>query len=661
MRKLLPLFLACIAFMEVSAQSGLYQNSIDKKIHDAFELFDKQQYSASKYEFEYLKEEELSPEQRIQVEFYHAVSAMRAENPDGPGLMENITLNYPNDPKSNEAARLLGDFYFEKRLYREAISKYAKVNLGVSPLEERAGVLFKTGYAYFQLKDYASAERYFDQVKSLRTTFRPDGYYYAGYVALKQENYTKALEDLKEADRYTDNKSKVPYLLSEVYYRQQQYEALIRYTTPVLNDRKGLDRKEAIYLLLAEAYFEKRDFSNAALYYDAFVEAKKGQMTREQKYKAGVSQLETDKYQKAAEYFKEVALENDKLGQVSSYYLGHAYLKLGNPQYATTSFNAAYKSDFDLEIKQEALYNYAKLNLEKGSFQEAVNALDKYLDQYPQGANVREVEDLLSDALINTNNYLRAIEHMEGMRQKSDRIKGAYQKVTFYQGITYYRNRNYTGALTYFDKSVGFPMDKEVLLESLFWRGETFTAQQKLNEAIRAYEQVINQRPSANNPTLIKTHYGLGYAYFNTGQYGKAEAQFKAYTDKLRGARDKAYYEDALIRLGDSYYVQKKFENALATFRRAVTERISSTDYAHYMSGVVLNFQNRNREAIAALDQVIEGFPNSKHRDDATPRSIWRNPIMLRLGMVFLCLSITGPIAHLYLMHWKDEPCRAIH
>ncbi|MBD8489369.1 tetratricopeptide repeat protein [Echinicola sp. CAU 1574] len=616
MRKILLLFIASGFFYQAKAQSGLYQTGLEKKIDDAYELFDKHHYSASKLEFENLKEEELTPSQRIDVDFYHAVSALKIENPDGPSLVENITKNYPTDPKANEAAFLLGDYYFEKRHYKVAIEKYNMVNVDVVSLEDRSKLYFKTGYAYFQLKDYANAARYFDPVKKMQTSYTGDGYYYAGYVAMELQKHDQAIADFKQADRYPEYQPKVPYMLSELYYRQQQYDELIDYATPIIQSRNNLDRKEGIYLLLAEAYYERRDFNNAATYYDAFSKTGRGNMSREQMYKAGVAQFKVQKYQQSTDYFKKVALENDRLGQVSSYYLGHSYLKLNNPQYAVTSFSTAYKSDFDSNIQEEALFNFAKLNLEKGSFQEAINAMDSYLQKYPQGQNVAEVENLLSDALINTNNYLRAIEHIERMSNKSPRIRAAYQKVTYYQGITYYRNKRYKEAINYFDKSIAYPVDKSIVHEAFFWKAEAYAAGDNTKEAIRAYEQVTGMRLTSLDPALIRSHYGLGYAYFNTQQYAKAENQFRSYIDKIKKSDVQSYYDDAVMRLGDCYYIQKKFDNALSTFRRAIDDRNPAADYAHYMAGVVLNFQNRNREAIAELDRGLSRYPNSRFKDD---------------------------------------------
>ncbi|MEX2592775.1 MAG: tetratricopeptide repeat protein [Anditalea sp.] len=602
---------------ESSAQSTIYQNSVEKEFNDALGLFQKDQYAAAKFSFEHLKEKPLDDAQKVDIDFYHAASALGIENPEAPSLLRDFLIKYPKDPKSNDAAHILGDYFFEQRDYRSAIEHFRLVNTNKTSLEQRADVLFKTGYAFFQLKDHKNAGAYFEQVKTTQTNYVPDAYYYAGYIAMEAGDFEKAIQELKEADKSQAYSDKVPYMLSALYYRQKDFKALIGYATPILDSRGGLDKKEEIYLLLAEASFENKDYVNAANYYDAYVKGRKGSLTRDQQYKAGVSQYEVGNFQQASNYFKEVALENDKLGQVSSYYLGHAYLKLNNPQFASTSFSTAYKSDHDQNIQEEALYNYAKVNLERGSFQDAVMALDNYLDAYPQGAHVRDVENLLSEALINTNNYLRAIAHIEKLNDKSNRIKAAYQKVTFYQGITYYKDGKYTQALNYFDKSQTYPLDKDILVQSHFWKGETHAVNNNLLEAAKAYEAGLASSPNANDPYLIKTHYGLGYAYFNSDQYSKAETQFKSYTDKLQGKSNKENYDEALVRLGDTYYVQKKFSNALITFRRAIEERNLFADYAYFRAGVVLNFENRNREAIQQLDELINNYPNSIYVVDA--------------------------------------------
>lgn len=617
MKKIFVLFWMVLSFQLSFAQSSLYQVNSQKKLNDNLELFDKQLFSASKYEFEDLKNADLSKNDEVFVDFYHAISALEMDSPAASDLVYDFIRKHPNHPKINEAAHILGNFFFEKRSYREAIPAFQRVDADKIWPEQRAEVLFKLGYAQFQLEDNANALLNFNLVKRERSAYTPDANYYAGFIHMENKRYDQATLDFKEAEKSNFYANKVPYMLSGVYYRQGQYVDLIAYAEAVLANRKSLDRKEEIHLYLAEAYFDKRDFLKAANQYDEFVNTRKGTLARPQIYKAGVAQYEIQNYQRATDYFKVSAGENDKIGQVSSYYLGHSYLKLNNPQFASTSFNAAYKSDADPEIKEEALFNYAKVNLEKGSFQDALTGLDTYLEIFPKGQYVREAEDLLADALINSSNYLRAIEQIEKMPKRSDRINAAYQKVTFYQGIVYYRDKRNDLATQYFDKVINTPIDKDLVNQAYFWKGENYAAKDNLADAIKSYERLQALRPRANDPYLIKSHYGLGYAYFNSQQYVKAEGQFKSYVDKMQRAEDKENYDDAVIRLGDTYYIQKKFSDALNVFQRAVREGSAYADYAHFRSGVIHNFQSNNSQAIDQLNRVIDNFPSSLYLEDA--------------------------------------------
>ncbi len=207
-----PLFLllmAC-AVSQTYAQSSVYQTSPDRAFNEALDLFQKDQFSASKFSFEYLKAKPLDEAQKIDVDFYHAVSALYLENPDGDGLLNEFLLNYPHEPKANDAAHILGDFYFQKRDYRGAIESFRKVNTDRANAAQQADVLFKTGYSFFQLKDYQNASPYFEQVKRSRSEYLPDAYYYAGYIAMEAGDFNKAIQDFKEAEKSPTYSSKVP-------------------------------------------------------------------------------------------------------------------------------------------------------------------------------------------------------------------------------------------------------------------------------------------------------------------------------------------------------------------------------------------------------------------------------------------------------------------
>ncbi len=662
-------YLVAGAPMQAWAQASLSQMHPELEYQAALDLFKKDQFAASREAFERMELHNQQGDRTMEISYYLALSSLKGDFPEGSSALEAFLLEYPGEILGHEAAWILGNHYFTTRNYRKAIEKFGLLSNVALSEERHPELFFKTGYAFFQLKNYQQAQRYFERAKRYRSPFLASSYYYAGFSAFQQDDFESAVTNFKEAEKSREYSLKVPYMLSAIYYRQGELQRLIDYAS-LLIGKAGLENREQIQLLLAEAYYDNNAYPEAAGYYQSFVAASKGTLSRDQQYKAGVAHYESNQYERASTFFKEVALKKDALGQISSYFLGHSYIQQENLPFAANSFSAAFTMDYNPELKEEALFNYAKVNLEMGKFQEAITALDQYLDEYPNGTQASAAENLLSDALINTNNYLRAIRHIESMQQKSPRIKEAYQKVSFFQAMVYYRDNNHREAIQMLNKSLDFPQDKSLQTLAQYWKGEAYAANNQADAAIQAYERVLAMNPPAADPALIKTHYGLGYAYFNQSNYEKAENQFKAYTDKLRGSNEKQQYHDALIRLGDAYYVQKKFEEAAATFRRAIQEDSPYSDYAHFRGGVVANFQNRNLEAIRQLDQVINKYPNSLYLEDALfqkaqihmedlnyrlGREVFSNLISLKPNSPFIPYALEGRAVANYSLKDYDQ------
>lgn len=601
--------------LESFSQSSLYQTSPQQALDRAANLYDQQSFAASLLDNNQLFLSGLAATQKRQVALLQALSALQLERPDGLGLVKQFIQDYPGEPSVAAAAIALGNHYFYQKRYAEAIAGYDLVPLGLINKELRADVSFKLGYSYFQQGDYGNASKYLDQVKNGGGPLAFDALYFSGYIAMEQGNTLQAIQELQFAEKSPFYASKVPFLLTSLYYKEGKYGEAIAYAAPLITSQTPLDQKETIHLYLAEAYYASKDFVNASQQFEAFNAMQKGELSTQEFYKAGISFFEVKNYPKASEYLKLAALGDPIVTQSASYYLGHAYVQQNNFPFAMTSFQVAAASSVDLGIQEEALFNLAKINLQRGNFQVAVNALDAYLTNYPQGKRVSESEGLLTDALLNSSDYLRVLDQLDKLTSKSPRLQEAYQKVAFYQAMIYYRDQKWEQALAYLTKSQTFPSEKNLLGESYFWKGEIYSAQEEFAEAIPAYQNALKQiSPTADY--ALKSTYGLGYAYFNAQEYGSAEVQFGAYRTAQRDKQEPTY-QDALLRLGDCYFVQKKFSEAEKLFLQAIEEGIVGKDYAHLQLAAVTNYQGKNQQAIEQLNLLISNFPSSVYIEDA--------------------------------------------
>ena len=73
---------------------------------------------------------------------------------------------------------------------------------------------------------------------------------------------------------------------------------------------------------------------------------------------------------------KRLLVNNDQLAQNAYFHMADCYTGLGQKNRARTAFEFASKLDFDPEIKEESLFNYALLTYElfHSPFNEAIDA-----------------------------------------------------------------------------------------------------------------------------------------------------------------------------------------------------------------------------------------------------------------------------------------------
>ncbi|WP_295495480.1 tetratricopeptide repeat protein, partial [uncultured Ralstonia sp.] len=272
-------------------------------------------------------------------------------------------------------------------------------------------------------------------------------------------------------------------------------------------------------------------------------------------------------------------------------------------------------------------FQYSKLNYDLGIFAEAITAFKYFVDNYPNSGVRVEADALLTEAYLNTNKYDDAIKYIEGLKKKSQRINAAYQRLLFYFGVESFNKEQYLKAVQLFEKSLQYPMDKQLAIAANFWLGETYSTGNKYVKAIPYYLRVFEKTSSPKNEFYIKTMYGVGYAYFNTKQYKKALINFQRYVNHAETTQKKYYYGDAILRLADCYFVTKIYNEAIKYYDKAINyqsknqkilnQKIIESDYAYFQKGVIYGITSNPDLAKKNLDMVIRRFSGSRYYDDA--------------------------------------------
>ncbi len=576
-------------------------------------LFEQKKFAASRRAFETFINSEPDDARLADALYYRAFSALSLYHADGEALFDDFLKKYPSHPRAISGYYEIGNFYYREEEFAKAASFYSKTRAEKLPYSEQSSLYFRWGYSLFTLKKFEEALAHFGKVKSTIGEYQAPALYYAGYIAFQLQRYGEALEDLKKASLSEGYDVIAPELIAATLYTQQNYRELISYSAPFLSGQSEAKNVHEIALYTAEAYYHQGNYVKAVQFYEQYMKSLRKKPVAPVLFRISTSYMHTGDSRQAIENFKYVALEKDTLGQAASYYLGDLYLKEGNKTFAVTAYQQASEIKANSAVREQAMFKLAQVHVDLGNYEQAIPVLNTYLQEFSSAEKAGRARDLLAESYVNSSDYDRALAYFEKAGLGSQTMRRAYQKAAYLKGTQLFNNARFYESVQLFDQSLRYPIDQELEVSAWFWKGEAYSTGKKFEEAAQSYTRVF-QRGRRSYPELVhKANYGMGYALFNQKKYADATSYFDAYVKNQSSEISK----DALARLADCLYAQKKYDEALTYYRRAADAGFREKDYLLYQRGVILGFQNKRQDAKRELEQVVRQYPNSRYADDA--------------------------------------------
>ena len=158
---------------------------------------------------------------------------------------------------------------------------------------------------------------------------------------------------------------------------------------------------------------------------------------------------------------------------------------------AQLAFGEASKLNYDKQIKEESLFNYAKLTYELAysPFGEAIASFQEYIDLYPGSERIQEVYDYLIGAYMQLKNYKAALASLDKISNKDARLEEAYQRVAFFRGLELFKNIEIEASIDMFDKSLKYEKyNRQIRARAIYWRGEAWYRLAHYDKAKSDYE-----------------------------------------------------------------------------------------------------------------------------------------------------------------------------
>ncbi|GAA0873916.1 tetratricopeptide repeat protein [Wandonia haliotis] len=446
-----------------------------------------------------------------------------------PAIMDSMAT-----ANSTEINHLIGDAYYKIGKYDEAVPFLREYNKTAKTTREDD---YQFAFALYKSAAYEEAVTYFDKVTRKKDELGQVAFYHIGECYLKLENYAYARTAFEQAS-FLDFDEKIQedalYNAAILSYKLDinPYDEAIEAFELYLERYPNSNKRKDVYQYLVNVYMTTKNYEKALHSIDEIgtpdIRMKSAyQMIA---FNKGVEEFTKSDYERSIASFKLVSrypVEIELIGR-ANYWIADAYYQMKNYEQAIQAYRYFLANGGSLlgQLRAEAYYNigYSYFNLNDRI--QSVEAFRTYTQQtfVTDQKKLADANMRIADAFYLSSHEEpikndAAIEYYEKVVQAN---QGFSDRARFYQAKCYgfkdQRNKQLQSLLDIINNYPGSPY----LVKSIFEAGIVTRNQNKDNESIRYFEQILNDHP--NNILAKDALYELGVTYLRKADYEKAES-----------------------------------------------------------------------------------------------------------------------------------------
>lgn len=607
---LLTLFFAAFTTISLAQQSKINTDEL-YTYNQAVDLYQEDQYKAAQRLFEKVLEKVSDETVRGNAAYYHANCAVRLNQRNADELLTAFVEGYPTSTKRNSAFIDAANYYFDNGDYRKAVTWYEKVDESTLSRKQKAQYNFNKGYTLLQSKKYAEAKPYLNRVSDDKE-YGSKAKYYLGYIAYEANELQEAKEIFDQVGESPEADEKLSYYQADLNYKLGNFDKAITLAKAQLSKSNRKEQSE-LNRIIGQSLFNQNKFDEALPYllkYDGVG----GKLNNNDFYQLGYAYYKQGDYEKAVATFNKIVDGENQTAQNAYYHLGQSYIKLNRSSDALNAFKKASEMDFDATIREDALYNYAKLSYENGNPYDSVPAVIlSFLDKYPNSDKKAEMNEFLIDSYFTSKNYPEALKLLEKGRIKGN--EAVYAKVSLYNGLNLFNATDYKEAIKNLDNALKYVTDPSIKKQAFFWKAESAYQLNDYSTALSNFKQAKAISAAVDEDDVLD--YNLGYTYFKLKDYPAAITALMDYEKQSAAKKDRARLNDTYLRVADANFVSKKYWPGMDYYNKAIDMNSSNSDYALFQKAISYGFVQKIDNKIEDLNKLVTTFKNSPYRDDA--------------------------------------------
>lgn len=611
-KKRLILCLYLLVAPVVIAQQTQMNLGVVSDFNNAVKLFNNRAYAAAQQSFvKVAKDAKSTFNLKADATYYDAMCAIRLNQTDADTKVLDFVEKHPTSNKKDKALLNVGNYYFDNKRAAYALKWYKQVNAEGLNEDLKKELNFKMAYAMLAARNMTQAKAKFAALMN-DPKYGNDSRYYYGYISYQQEDYTAAENTLTKLTANETYQSEVTYYLLDISFREGDFAKCIDVGLKLLNKKKvkAKDRSE-INKIIGESYFNLGKYKESIPYLEAY-KGKKGKWNNTDYYQVGYAYFMQKDYPNAVRYFNRILDVKNNVSQNAYYNLGECYLYLNKKSEALNAFKSASEMNFDLRVKEDAFLNYAKLSYEEGNpYKSVAEVLQDFLKAYPKSKAYNEINSLVVTSYLYQEDYDGALVYLAKNNTRQNLV--LKREVSYYRAIQLFNQNKFSEALPYFKE--GKKSEKgNIAAQSEYWNAEANYQLGNLAAALKGFENYAKLNDPSSEGKSIQ--YNIGYTQFKLKNYAQAANAFRRFISSTSDDNIEMR-DDATIRLGDSYYADRNFSQAITAYKRVADDFGIGADYAQFQAAMSYGLLKNYEAKIQALTDLVNNFELSSYKDDA--------------------------------------------
>ncbi|CAN5473604.1 hypothetical protein BH23BAC4_BH23BAC4_02430 [soil metagenome] len=638
--RLLALALA-LPLLSASAEAQPDPTTTDAVFAEAMRLYSARLFEPAARAFERYRRDFPEAPRQPEALFYGAEAALASrDDARAETLFSEFRRRYPGHPLAARARLALGEFYFaagEYELAEQALREtLAEAEAGGRAPADAARALDLLGRTALRQQRPETAIGYFQRVANEypASPEAPRALYSIGFAEIGRGNDQTAADALRQlATRYPESVENrdAGLALAETLGRLGDFAGASAEAETRLATATGEQRARAHFIrgesLLrtgapdrARVAFEsvppesplgrRARFGLARIAFDQgrFVDAAEAFATV-RTWRAPQPPVTTDAFAPPPPRTETTPDEDDALAHEATFYEGLALKRAGRFDEAEARLAAATARRPRGAFADAALLEHGVLRYERRLYDQAAQSFSSLLDQYPTSRYAGEAARMLGESYAAQGDFGRARDAARRAQELGSVPAELQGEVRFQDAYAFYQNNDFEQAaqrlFAVYESDPRGPRAGE----ALFWAGEAAFQDQRHDRAQAYMSRFLSEFPDHRQADAGR--YVLGWSYFRQRNYSQAALAFERFLSAYEPRTELVpYYQDALLRLGDSYYALRRFSDAQAVYQRAA-QQPQGADYALFQMAQAQRDGGNLDAALNTLDRLLQQHPNS--------------------------------------------------